>query len=696
MIIMLRSKGLTEKIVLLGIDGMDPTFSRRMIDEGKMPNLKKLVEKGAARKDLRMLGANPTITPPMWTTLATGAYPMTHGVEDFNIGIKGELDCNFAGIYSKYCHAEQLWNVTAEAGKKTLVWHWPGSSWPPTSDSPNLHVVEGTTPTDVNFVNGCMEFEKLVWAKAEFEEAASYIVEEEEDHSNGAGCIISGVELADESAGDKKKMGSAMDSFQSNTLRSIMLSEHEGEKLGTKGWELPWQEKYAQRVQLRPCKNWAKELPEGAKEFTIPVSNGMERRVGLLVPNADGIYETIEVYKTKKATEPIVVIKGNDVIPPTLDTVLKGEERVEVTRTYLMVNLAPDGSEVLLYVGRAMKTKHDELFHPKYLYQEVVDNVMAPPGVTIMCGSMPDIWFPVNAKTWDFYAKWQADCINHLIKKEGYEVVFSHLHNVDCVGHVMWERATQREEFPKSIPEEFQAVMEYTYIQTDNYLGEFMPLLDEGWTIILTSDHGLVSAREDMPPALGDPFGVNAGAMVEMGYTVLKKDENGEVLREIDWEKTTAVAPRGLYIYINLKGRNPYGIVDPADKWELEEKIITDLYNYRYNGKRCVGLALRQQDAALLGLKSEIDDGSIGDIVYWLSEGFNRVHGDSLSTYMGTADTSESPIFVIGGRGVKQNFYTSRVIRQVDVAPTMATLLGTRMPAQCEGAPVYQILDLES
>ena len=40
------------------------------------------------------------------------------------------------------------------------------------------------------------------------------------------------------------------------------------------------------------------------------------------------------------------------------------------------------------------------------------------------------------------------------------------------------------------------------------------------------------------------------------------------------------------------------------------------------------------------------------------------------------ADTSESPIFVIGGRGVKQNFYTDRVIREVDVAPTMAVLAG--------------------
>ena len=93
---------------------------------------------------------------------------------------------------------------------------------------------------------------------------------------------------------------------------------------------------------------------------------------------------------------------------------------------------------------------------------------------------------------------------------------------------------------------------------------------------------------------------VNAKAMVEMGYTVLKKDENGEPLREIDWEKTTAVAPRGLYIYINLKGRNPHGIVEPEDKYDLEERIITDLYNYRYEGKRCVAVAMRQQDAAKL------------------------------------------------------------------------------------------------
>ena len=128
---MLRSKGLADKMILLGIDGMDPRFTRKLVDEGKMPNVKKLMDMGACRDDLVLLGGVPTITPPMWTTLATGAYPMTHGITDFNISFPGELDFNYSGIYSTSCKAEQLWNVTAEAGKKTLVWHWPGASWPP-------------------------------------------------------------------------------------------------------------------------------------------------------------------------------------------------------------------------------------------------------------------------------------------------------------------------------------------------------------------------------------------------------------------------------------------------------------------------------------------------------------------------------------------------------------------------------------
>ncbi len=119
---------LSEKVLVLGVDGLDPRLARKFVDMGKMPNLETIIKRGACREDLVLLGAHPTITPPMWTTLATGAYPGTHGITCFWRQNKDDISAIEYNLDSRKCMAEQLWNVTAEAGKKTLVWHWPGSS----------------------------------------------------------------------------------------------------------------------------------------------------------------------------------------------------------------------------------------------------------------------------------------------------------------------------------------------------------------------------------------------------------------------------------------------------------------------------------------------------------------------------------------------------------------------------------------
>ena len=80
-----------------------------------------------------------------------------------------------------------------------------------------------------------------------------------------------------------------------------------------------------------------------------------------------------------------------------------------------------------------------------------------------------------------------------------------------------------------------------------------------------------------------------------------------------------------------------------------------------------------------------------GDIIYWLEEGFNRIHGDALPTQCGFADTSVSPIFIAAGKGLKQGSAAKRVIRQADFAPTVAAMLGIRMPEQNEGGVLTQL-----
>ena len=210
--------------------------------------------------------------------------------------------------------------------------------------------------------------------------------------------------------------------------------------------------------------------------------------------------------------------------------------------------------------------------------------------------------------------------------------------------------------------------------------------------MLIVSDHALVSPAHEVP-MLSESSGINARVMQELGFTTLKQDEDGNDLHEVDWSKTKAVAIRCNHIYLNIKGRDPQGIVEPQDQYETEEEIITALYGYKdkETGRRIVALALRNKDAAVLGMSGP----ECGDILFFMEEGFNIIHMDSLSTQKGYFDTSVSPIFVAAGTGIKEGCKTDRVIRQVDVAPTIAALMGVRMPAQSEGSVVHQIMAQE-
>ena len=671
------------KVLVLGVDGLDPRLTKKYMDKGVMPNFTKFMERGSAREDLVMLGAMPTITPPLWTTLATGAYVGTHGVTDFWNPHPDKLDTLVYSFDSNNCKAEPLWNVFAENGRKTLVFHWPGSSWPPTSDSPNLHVIDGTQPSNINIAVGTTEWGQWIEASADILEAH---IAEHEDDGSGAGCVISDLESDEKEAGSENGLDM---SLKQKVLTNMIMNENEGENAGAAQPEL-YENKTT--VPIKGAKGWS-NAPVGAKEFSIPVSGGMERRPVLVIPNEHGVYDKIAIYRSKKDAEPIVVLDQLDVVVnDIMDTVSKKGEKVEVVRQAILIEIAEDGSRVELWYGNAMEANNDMLFHPKSLLKQIQEKAGQLRSVSMMIGNSVKVANKIFAPLWESYSEWQANAMNTLIKENGYEVVFSHLHNVDIAGHTFWEIAKYRPHIKFYDEQLFQDVIERFYIDTDRYLGRFMHLMDEGWDIIITSDHGLVCADEEEPAVpLGDPFGVNIKVMQELGYTVMKKDADGNDLREIDWSKTTAVAQRGIYIYINLKGRNPEGIVDPEDQYELERKIIDDLYNYRWNGKRIVALAVRKKEAAHFGLNGE----NCGDIIYFNEEGFNRIHGDSISTYQGYADTSVSPIFMAAGPNIKKGYVTDRVIREVDVAPTVAVLGGVRMPAQCEGAPVYQIIEAE-
>ena len=68
------------RVVVLGIDGMDPGYLQRFIDEGRLPNFARLAAEGSfARLETSM----PPLSPVAWSNFITGMDPGGHGVFDF-------------------------------------------------------------------------------------------------------------------------------------------------------------------------------------------------------------------------------------------------------------------------------------------------------------------------------------------------------------------------------------------------------------------------------------------------------------------------------------------------------------------------------------------------------------------------------------------------------------------------------------
>lgn len=700
---MLRTKGLTDKLLMLGIDGMDPRFTKRMIAEGKMPNTKKLMEMGSCRDDLMLLGAVPTITPPMWATLGTGCYPMTHGIMDYNLS-GDDKEITYAAFYSTFLKVQPLWNITAEAGKKTLVWHWPGGAWPPTIDNENLITVDGSSPGAVCAFSSARDFDTVFIAstKAQKPSYMPMAVRNSKLEGDEKLSYLGIPQQSSRSAEAKELLQKYYDEYVENSgvegytvpgsfVTNAIQFEDADKEFSGRGlmWDLADFPTSASISPIFPPQGWGFEVPADSKEFVMLTGMGKVVRFGLILKNADGKYDRVAMYADKAKDEPIKVLENDVFTPYVMDVFPRQDGTMEnVHRTFRALEIAEDGSYVRIWASRGMSCEDDSVWTPKSLFKEITDKFGQVVPTSQMTGNDPEMILKCNHPQWELSARWQSKCMHYMIEEHGVEVIFSHYHGPDLEGHNYMKYLKERD---TSKITEAQA-LEYaaaTYSLTDEYIGSFMHLIDDGWTIIVFSDHAQI-CPEGEAHVIGESCGICVDPLASMGYTVMKKDENGNSLPEVDWSKTRAVQTRSNSIYINLKGRDPHGIVDPADKYELEEQIITDLYGYKdpKTGHRIVSMALHNKDAVLLGLGGPMGS----DIVFFVHDDYCYDHGNGLSTACGHNNTTLSPIFLAAGPGIKQNYRTDRYIREVDVAPTAAVLLGVDIPEQCEGAPAYQIL----
>jgi predicted AlkP superfamily phosphohydrolase/phosphomutase len=125
-------------VLLIGLDAAVPGRWRRFAGAGVLPVGRRLLADGCFT---RALPAMPTLTTTNWATIATGAWPSTHGVTDFNPHRPGDLpDQGPQGFDARAVGAETVWEAAARGGRQAVVVNWPGS-WPPRPATPRGRLV---------------------------------------------------------------------------------------------------------------------------------------------------------------------------------------------------------------------------------------------------------------------------------------------------------------------------------------------------------------------------------------------------------------------------------------------------------------------------------------------------------------------------------------------------------------------------
>lgn len=112
------------RVMVLGIDSLDPDVIALLASEGKLPNFAKLRREGAFG---RLRSSEPILSPIIWTTIATGKPPTEHGIGDFTA--INEQTGERLPVTSQMRKVDAIWNILTDADKSVGVVGW-WATWP--------------------------------------------------------------------------------------------------------------------------------------------------------------------------------------------------------------------------------------------------------------------------------------------------------------------------------------------------------------------------------------------------------------------------------------------------------------------------------------------------------------------------------------------------------------------------------------
>ncbi len=488
------ANGKYKKVILIGMDGLDPKVLSDLMERGEMPHFTELSRQGSYSS---LATSNPAQSPVAWASIATGSNPGHHGVFDFlgrrvsdYMPVLTINKVNPKNVFAKreamflpVMQSDSFWDYTSGNGIPSTILKWP-MTFQPKQNKARLYSGLGVpdikgglgrysfyTTRDIS--RNEEGFEKVIKVKRNNDQIKTY---------------IGGPNVAKLTAREEAKV----DLY-------IVCSDESKIELNVDGKSV--------NVSKGQWSEWV-EI-----KFKLGL---MKTTTGIVKFHLNSVAPDFELYMTPVQINP----KDPAFVISSPDEYMK--ELAEKIGLFYTLGMPEDTKAI--EEGRT-----DEEAFIK-MCDEIIEE------------QEKMMWYEMDRF------------------EEG--VLASAFFSTDRIQHIFWvTRDPDHPLYDKAYADKYGHVIDDCYKKMDRILGDAMKKVDSETALIVFSDHGFTTFRRTVH--------LNSW-LVENGFMTLTRKidkddkEGGALFKYVDWKKTRAFALGFGSIYLNLRGRERNGIVEPG------------------------------------------------------------------------------------------------------------------------------------
>ncbi len=314
--------------------------------------------------------------------------------------------------------------------------------------------------------------------------------------------------------------------------------------------------------------------------------------------------------------------------------------------------------------------------------------------------------------------KARGEAAEFLLREVRPDLLFAVFTATDRVQHAFWRQSSLPWTDGSRLSWRFSSAIKDVYMLLDQSLGRLMEIAGPEATTLVVSDHGFGELEGDL---------YLNGLLEDMGLLRVRRSSTRRKLRaaiprvlerffpdsssspsvgfgDVLWEDTRAFS-RGLLgnVWLNLRGRQPLGQVEPGPEAEAVLQQITErllaLREPGGRGKPLIAAVFRGADLYWGPLAGHAPDLVVVPRDYrWMTRSGREIGPPGVITsepaVRHTGNHRMNGVLVAGGPGIERGVKPS-LLRILDLCPTALALLGVEVPRSLDGVPMTDILSCD-